>query len=133
MPFHNTSDEDLTATLSYLRAQKPVKNKVPDHELNAMGKVINAFILNQLDLQAKYPNRLKYDTTAAYGKYMAMSVAECYGCHTQRDLAGHFTGKPFTGGNDIDGFMTPNLTIDSTGRLFKWSKNDLLIVSAWEN
>jgi hypothetical protein len=45
MPFHNTSDEDLTAIISYLRAQKPVKNRVPDHELNTMGKVVKAFLI----------------------------------------------------------------------------------------
>jgi len=126
MPFHNTSDEDLTAIISYLRAQKPVKNKVPDHELNAMGKVINAFLIKPVGPTGEVLKSIKPDTTAAYGKYMAMSVAECYGCHTQRDLAGQFTGKPFTGGNDIDGFITPNLTIDSTGRLFKWSKDDFI-------
>src|SRR6478752_4230551 len=88
MPFHNTSDEDLTAIISYLRAQKPVKNKVPDHELNAMGKVINAFLIKPVGPTGEVLKSIKPDTTAAYGKYMAMSVAECYGCHTQRDLAG---------------------------------------------
>ncbi len=34
MPFHNTSDEDLTAIISYLRSQPPVKNKVPENNLN---------------------------------------------------------------------------------------------------
>jgi hypothetical protein len=38
MPFHNLSDEDLVAVLSFLRSQTPVKNKVKDNELNFIGK-----------------------------------------------------------------------------------------------
>ena len=45
MPFHNMTDEDMTAVISYLRAQKPVKNKVPDHELNLLGKAVKAFMI----------------------------------------------------------------------------------------
>ena len=32
MPFHNTSDEDLTAIISYLRTLVPVKNVVTDNK-----------------------------------------------------------------------------------------------------
>src|SRR5690349_15023229 len=42
MPFHNTSDEDLTAIISYLRTQKAVSHKVPAHELNVLGNLIKA-------------------------------------------------------------------------------------------
>ena len=43
MPFHNTSDEDLAAIISYLRAQKPVRNEVPKHSLNVLGNIVKAF------------------------------------------------------------------------------------------
>jgi len=43
MPFHNTSDEDLTAIISYIRTLAPVKNEVPQRDFNTMGKVIKAF------------------------------------------------------------------------------------------
>lgn len=43
MPFHNMSDEDLTEVISYLRSQKPVKNKVPENKLNIMGNLVKAF------------------------------------------------------------------------------------------
>src|SRR5580765_653107 len=39
MPFHNTSDEDLTAIISYLRSQKPVKNYLPGNSYSLLGKV----------------------------------------------------------------------------------------------
>jgi mono/diheme cytochrome c family protein len=122
MPFHNTSDEDLTAIISYLRAQKPVKNKVPDHELNALGKTVNAFMVKPVGPTGEPPKTVIPDTTATYGKYLALSVAECSGCHTKRNLAGEFIGEPFAGGNEIDGFITPNLTPDSSGKIFNWSK-----------
>ena len=122
MPFHNTSDEDLTAIISYLRAQKPVKNRVPDHELNAIGKAVNAFMIKPVGPTGEVPKVVTPDTTAVYGKYLALSVAECSGCHTKRNLAGEFTGASFAGGNEIDGFITPNLTPDSSGKIFNWSK-----------
>lgn len=122
MPFHNTSYEDLTAIISYLRAQKPVKNKVPDHELNALGKTVNAFMVKPVGPTGEPPKTVIPDTTATYGKYLALSVAECSGCHTKRNLAGEFIGEPFAGGNEIDGFITPNLTPDSSGKIFNWSK-----------
>ena len=122
MPFHNTSDEDLTAIISYLRAQKPVKNKVPDHELNALGKTVNAFMVKPVGPTGEPPKTVTPDTTATYGKYLALSVAECSGCHTKRNLASEFIGEPFAGGNEIDGFITPNLTPDSSGKIFNWSR-----------
>src|SRR5215471_5776975 len=45
MPFHNTTDEDLTAMISFLRSQKPVRNVVPDHKPNLLGYVVKAFMV----------------------------------------------------------------------------------------
>jgi mono/diheme cytochrome c family protein len=123
MPFHNTSDEDLTAIISYLRSQKPVKNVVPPNEPNIMGNIVKAFLVKPVGPDGPVIKSIKRDTTAAYGKYIALSLAECNGCHTKRDMAGKYVGKPFAGGNDIEGFITPNLTPDSTGRIFGWSKD----------
>ena len=122
MPFHNTSDEDLTAIISYLRSQKPVQNIIPENKLNVIGNVVKAFLVKPVGPSGAVPKTVKRDTTAAYGKYLALSVAECNGCHTKRNIAGQFTGEPFAGGNDIDGVMSPNITPDSTSRIFLWSK-----------
>ena len=40
-PFHNTSDEDLTAIISFLRSQGPVKSMIPTNKLNLTGKEKN--------------------------------------------------------------------------------------------
>src|SRR5262245_35632458 len=45
MPFHNLSDEDLIAVLSFLRAQPALRNKVPDNSLNFIGKAVKAFLM----------------------------------------------------------------------------------------
>ena len=45
MPFHNLSDEDLTAILSFIRTQKPVHNVVPSNDFNFMGKAVMAFLV----------------------------------------------------------------------------------------
>ncbi|MHA4809709.1 cytochrome c [Flavitalea flava] len=126
MPFHNTSDEDLTAILSYLRSQKSVTNIVPDHALNGMGKLVKAFLVNPAGPSGEVPKSVVPDTTAVYGRYLAMNVAECSGCHTKRDLAGKFVGEPFAGGANIDGFITPNLTPHSGGRIFSWSREKFI-------
>ena len=40
MPFHNMRDEDIIAVISYLRVQKPIRNEVPQHDLNVLGNAI---------------------------------------------------------------------------------------------
>ena len=127
MPFHNTSDEDLTAIISYLRAQKPVVNKVPDHSLNVLGKAVKAFLIKPSGPSGEVPVSVKPDTTALYGNYVANSVANCGGCHTKRDMmTGEFIGEPYGGGNEIEGMVTPNLTTDSSSRIFGWSEKQFI-------
>jgi mono/diheme cytochrome c family protein len=127
MPFHNTSDEDLTAIISYLRAQKPVKNEIPVNSFTLLGRVIRAFLIKPVGPNGDVPVAIKRDTSAQYGKYLAMNVANCSGCHTQRDMmTGAFTGEYFAGGLEIDGFITPNLTPDPSGRIYNWSQKNFI-------
>ncbi|MFZ7123381.1 MAG: c-type cytochrome, partial [Bacteroidota bacterium] len=48
MPFHNLSDEDLTAVISFLRTLEPVKYEVPKTEFNFIGKAIKAFMIKPI-------------------------------------------------------------------------------------
>lgn len=131
MPFHNVSDEDLSAIISFLRSQRPVKNKVPDQTTTLLGRVVKAFLLKPTGPSGPVPKAVTRDTSAAYGKYLAQSVANCYGCHTNRDpMTGAFIGEDFAGGMTMESsvepekyyFVTPNLTPDSSGRIFGWSQ-----------
>jgi mono/diheme cytochrome c family protein len=127
MPFHNTSDEDLSAIISYLRAQKPVKKEIPEHTFNTLGKVVKAFLIKPVGPIGEVPVSVKKDSSAEYGKYIAIAVANCSGCHTKRDLmTGAFTGELFAGGLEIDGFVTPNLTTDSSSRIFAWDQQKFI-------
>lgn len=126
MPFHNMSDEDMTAVISYLRAQKPVRHNVPQHDLNVLGTAVKAFLVKPVGPDGEVSKVVSSDSTAAYGKYLANNVANCGGCHTERSMSGAFTGEPFAGGGNIEGFFPPNLTTDSSGRIFGWSKQNFV-------
>lgn len=136
MPFHNTSDEDLTAIISYLRQQPAVKNKVPENSYSLLGNIVKAFLLKPAGPTEAVPVSVKRDTSAAYGKYLANSVANCRGCHTNRNLmTGAFTGHDYAGGlrfetqtdSGLYVLTTPNLTPDqTTGRIADWSQQQFI-------
>lgn len=130
MPFHEISDEDLTAIISFLRTLPPVRNHVVTREMNFAGKAVNAFLISPAGPTGEVPKETVVDSTSAYGKYLAHSVANCVGCHTERDNLGKPIGKPFAGGlqmvsDEIPSltFITPNLTPDAeTGKIFTWTE-----------
>lgn len=130
MPFYMLSDSDLTAIISYLRTVPGIPKEAPEHELNAVGYAVKAFLVKPMGpLDVTRPADVKPDTTAAYGDYLVNSVANCKGCHTARDLMnGSFIGEPLAGwvGRPAHTpgvfFNTPNLTPDpETGHLYHWS------------
>jgi len=130
MPFHNMADEDLAAVISYLRSQKPVRNDVPKHQLNIVGKIVKAFLIKPVGPAGEVPKKMSVDTSASYGRYLANNVANCNGCHTKRTITGEYIGEPFAGGGAMIEhgikFLPPNLTPDSTGRIFTWSKENFM-------
>ena len=78
MPFNNASDEDLTAIISYLRSQPAVKNSIPENRYNIIGKAVKAFLIKPEGPTAPIVKFVQRDTTAAYGKYIANSIANCH-------------------------------------------------------
>ncbi|MFA6455868.1 MAG: cytochrome c [Bacteroidota bacterium] len=132
MPFHDLSDEDLTAVISYLRTLPPVNHTVVNREINFLGKAVVAFIITPVGPTGEPPKETTIDSTSAYGKYLAHSVANCVGCHTERNMmTGAFVGDPFSGGFKMPSdekpeltFTTPNLTPDpETGKIFQWTED----------
>jgi len=127
MPFHNMSDEDLTAVISFLRSQKPAHNKVPDHDFNVLGRVARAFLIRPVGPSEEVPKSVIKDTMATYGKYLAMNIADCQGCHSLRDFkSGAYIGPLFAGGSAMNGLIPPNLTTDSSSRIFGWSQQQFI-------
>lgn len=137
MPFQELSDEDLTAVISFLRSQPAVDHKVEKSELTFLGKAVMAFgMIKPVAPKQTPPRSVVREPTAAYGSYLANSVANCVGCHTARDLkTGAFIGEPFAGGMYFEpdpfsggrSFISPNLTPDpTTGIMAGWTEDQFV-------
>jgi mono/diheme cytochrome c family protein len=132
MPFQNLSDGDLTALISFLRSQKPVRHAVAPHELTTLGRVVKAFVLTPRGPSAPPAATIPREVSAEYGRYLANSVGNCVGCHTKVDMrTGEYVGPKFGGGaahpsstDPNQSFVTPNLTPDARwGWLNGWSED----------
>ncbi|MCE7064920.1 c-type cytochrome [Dyadobacter sp. CY326] len=130
MSYNTMSDSDIRSVISYLRTIKPVRNKVKENSLNIVGKMVLRFIIKPVYPETTPKTHLEPDTSAAYGQYLATSVGNCVGCHTNRDKnTGDFIGAKFAGGYQTNAkggtFTTPNLTPDEkTGAIVKWKPTD---------
>lgn len=132
MPFHDMTDEDLTAVISYLRSRPPIDHAVPPHDLNFLGRVVKAFFLEPTGPSKPVRAHIERGPTIEYGEYLATTVADCNGCHTRRSTrTGKQLGVTFAGGQTVEShtapgtkFVTPNLTPDpETGHIYAWSED----------
>jgi mono/diheme cytochrome c family protein len=115
MPFAELADRDLQAIISFLRAQSPVAQAAPPHDLTWLGSLVLNVLLEPQGPTAPPPSNIQPERTPEYGRYLAHTVANCHGCHTKRSkLTGDFVGPPFAGGMELtehaSRFITPNLT-----------------------
>jgi len=104
---------------------------VPEDEYNMMGKLVKAFLIKPVGPSGEIVKYVQPDTTAAYGKYLVMNVANCSGCHTQRGMAGEITGELLAGGGPMEEkglppLTPPNLTPDSSSRIFGWGQQNFI-------
>jgi mono/diheme cytochrome c family protein len=142
MPYQEMSDEDITAIISYLRTQEPVKHKVAPTEYRFLGKLLLTLGVFKPEFPKNTPPvSVRRDTTIAYGKYLSETVANCRGCHTSRDpKSGLYNGPDYAGGmvfepdENSNGyfFVSPNLTPDKeTGVMAHW--NEELFIARFRN
>ena len=133
MPFQEMSDEDLTAVISLLRSQEPVRHAVLPTELRLLGKGLVAFgVLKPKGPSIKPPVAVAKAPTVEYGRYIANNIANCRACHTKMDMVtGNAIGPEFAGGNEFGvdpfsegySFVTPNLTPHKEfGIIAHWSE-----------
>ena len=134
MEFQNLSDEDVVALISFLRSQEAVRNEVPQADVSMLGKVLLTFMIKPVDGDPPATTPAE-EATVERGRYMAVNVGNCMGCHSERSMTdGSYIGAPFSGGMqmalDTDptrGFVTPNLTPDAaTGRISSWSEDQFV-------
>jgi mono/diheme cytochrome c family protein len=129
------ADEDLTAIISWLRAQPAVEAKRGWYELAILGKVV------MLDLRPRMETPPTFvpegEISVARGKYLAEGPAACAQCHTPRAPLDGFvaTGPLFSGENQADEDMhnpdqeiaVPNLTPDpTTGHITAWTEDSFV-------
>ncbi len=136
MEVQGLSDEDLVAVISYLRTQPPVRNLVPMHQYNLLGKIVKATVLaNPVGPKATPPGASPHGATVENGRYLVESVALCWACHTQRnDATGELTGPRFGGATGFlepddpeHSWSPPNITSDpETGRLGKLTEDEFV-------
>ena len=134
MNYHQLSDGDLTALISFLRSQPPVSHPVPPHDLNFLGKAVMAFVIEPIGPRAEPAKRSpEPGPTIERGEYLVSTVGECADCHTLRSMVdGSFTGPRLAGGGAMVQkgglvLVPPNLTPDpKTGRLASWSEDQFV-------
>lgn len=136
MPFFSMSEYDVESVICYLRTLKPVRNERTENEYNFLGKAIRTFALKPSEPSEPPVDFVERDSTVEYGKYLSEAVANCMGCHTNRDLkTGEFIGEPYAGGFQLGPdastqqwtYVTPNITTDpKTGIIAGWSEEQFM-------
>jgi mono/diheme cytochrome c family protein len=126
MPFHNMSQDDLDAIISFLRSQPPVRSQVPENRFTAVGKLVKSLAptFKPRDAESVTPPAVApaEGMTKERGHYLVHYVANCVGCHTNLDDTTFAPIGPELAGGEVMGpalapdadsaiwFTTPNLT-----------------------
>ncbi len=135
MPFFSMTEYDIESIICYLRTLEPIRSERTPNEYNFLGKIIRTFALKASEPANTPLDNIKRDTTIEYGKYLSEAVANCMGCHTERDLkTGEFIGEPYAGGFVFEDastqywrFVTPNITPDEEfGIMTAWSEKQFI-------
>lgn len=114
--------EDLLSIIAYLRSLKPIKNEVPESEVDFP----MSFIINTIPKKATYSEPKEESNPLSYGKYL-FTAAACADCHTRQDK-----GKPVEGMELAGGFEFPlpaggivrsaNITPDKETGIGSWTE-----------
>jgi mono/diheme cytochrome c family protein len=120
MSFAELSDDDLRAVLSFLRTLPSVVQTGRQTQLSWLGILVVNVVLDPARPMRPVRPHVMPERSAEYGRYLAHTVANCYGCHTRRSrFTGAFVGPDFGGGMDFEEydlhFVAPNLTPIPTG------------------
>ena len=136
MEMQGLADDDLRAVVSYLRTQPAVRNPVPPHHYNLLGKIVRATVVSKpVGPSSPPPAQAPRGASVETGHYLVESVALCWSCHTDRSqMTGALTGPRFggtTGFKESDDhtrtWSPPNITSDpETGRLGKMSEDQFV-------
>jgi mono/diheme cytochrome c family protein len=135
LPFMDTAadmtEADIIAIVSFLRSLPPAPGVAPNAQVNLLGKVALTYFIGPYGPTMPIRSALTPEPTAAYGEYLARTVAGCGACHTARNLrTGAYLSPTFSGGLAFKSrlqpgymYVSPNLTPDpATGRITNWTE-----------
>jgi hypothetical protein len=139
MPYQAFADmeqEDLYSIIAYLRTLPPIRNDVPEHQLDPPLNIIVHTIPKDAP---EFPKPVDRKDPVAYGKYL-VHIAGCTDCHTPVDahhqpLPGMFLagGQEFLYPNSKyerhpggGVFRIPNITPDEKTGIGLWTKAQFL-------
>jgi hypothetical protein len=108
-PYRILADEDVASVVVYLRSLPPIENPLPARSLSL--ERLQALARRPEPLLEPVPTRDLRDP-AERGRYL-IHVSDCVGCHTS-----WYTDQVpggFSGGNEVDGVFSTNITHDSSG------------------
>lgn len=118
MNYQRLSDSDLTAIISYLRSQDPVKRELPPSKYNFLGKLSLAYFIRPERVEAVFSDSLIREPTIEYGRYLAEGMGSCRECHTNRSLkTGKYLGDFYAGGMPFEHPERPELSVVSPSLL----------------
>jgi hypothetical protein len=108
-PYRILADEDVASVVVYLRSLPPIENPLPARSLSL--ERLQALARRPEPLLEPVPTRDLRDPVER-GRYL-IHVSDCVGCHTS-----WYTDQVpggFSGGNEVDGVFSTNITHDSSG------------------
>ena len=114
MPFHNMSDEDMIAIISFLRSQPAVRTpgarKRVDGPRQGHPEISSSF--KPRDQNTVKPPKVAPEEkpTRERGEYLARYVGNCVGCHTPLDdMTFEPSGPEFSGGSEFEPMPLPGV------------------------
>lgn len=126
MPFWNMADEDLVAVVSYLRSMTPIYNEVLPPEYTFVGKMVRVLTptFNPITDPTPPDHAPPMAATIERGEYLSRYVANCVGCHTERDIMTfEAIGPEYAGGMEMEPLAEFNIAIGLDPDLWTRSPN----------
>lgn len=138
--FTHTADEDLEAIIAFLRSDDPMVAGKDVEQPAPKPSILAKILINLAFKPMPYPEKKivapPTSDQVAYGKYLATSVLECYGCHSANfqtndmmvpeNSAGYFGGgnsfQREAGSKEV--VYSANLTMHPEYGIGKWTVED---------
>lgn len=80
------SDYDLNSIIAFLRSDAPIvqasENRTPSQKYTLLTKFVGPMMMKTLPYPQKTITSPPLSDSVAYGRYLAISALECYGCHS---------------------------------------------------